>query len=101
MKKAILLAAAVACTPCIDWTRFSGIVKAVNLKSSTVTIQLKGGDLVTIPVDFQVSLQEKHDELRALKDLKLDETVTLLRVPRDAPPAVPEDTTGMAQPEKR
>jgi hypothetical protein len=98
MKKAILLAAVVACTPCIEWTRFSGIVKAVNLKSSTVTIQLKGGDLVTIPVDYQVRLHEKRDELRGLKDLVLDEKVTLLRVPSDPLPPSTEDTTGMAQP---
>ena len=99
MKRTILLGAVITCAACIDWTRFVGTVKAVNLKSSTVTIQLKGGDLVTIPVDYQVKLQEKDGELRGLKNLVLDEKVTLLRVP--AEPPAPEDMTGMAQPEKR
>jgi hypothetical protein len=84
---------------CLDWTRLTGSVKAINLKNGTVTIQNRDGDLLTIPVDYQVKIVERHGEIRELKTLALDEKVTLLRVLADAPP--PEDMTGMAQPEKR
>lgn len=93
--KAIVLAAAV-CIPCVEWTRLSGTVKGINLKASTITIQNRDGDLMTIPVDYQVTMMEKHDEMRSLKTVHLDEKVTLLRVPADAPV---EDTSGMAPPE--
>lgn len=79
MKKWIL-AVAIVCSTCIDWTRLAGTVKAINLKDSTVTIQNKDGDLVTIPVDYQVKITEKHGELRSLSNLQLDEKVTLIRI---------------------
>ncbi len=94
--KTILLAAAV-CVPCVEWTRLSGTVKGINLKSSTVTIQNRDEDLLTIPIDYQVTMMEKHQELRSLKTLHLDEKITLLRVPAEAPI---EDTSGMAPPER-
>lgn len=78
--KNLLLAAAVVCLPCIDWTRLSGTVKAINLKDSNVTIQNRDGDLITIPVDYQVKITEKHDEIRSLTNLHLDEKITLIRI---------------------
>jgi len=84
--KHLLLAAAVICSPCIDWTRFSGTVKAVNLKDSTVTIQNKDGDLITIPIDYQTKITERRGELKGLAALELDEKVTLIRRPSVEPP---------------
>ncbi len=78
--KHLLIAAVVACTPCIDWTRLAGTVKAINLKESSVTIQNRDGDLLTIPVDYQIKITEKHGELRSLANLQLDEKVTLIRI---------------------
>ncbi len=78
--KHLIIAAAIACSPCIDWTRLSGTVKAINLKESTVTIQNRDGDLMTIPVDYQVKMTEKHDEMRTIHNLKLDEKITLIRI---------------------
>lgn len=85
-----------ACVACVQWTRLTGKVKGINLKDSTVTIMDRDGDLLTIPVDYQIKLIEKHDEARDLKHLELDEKITLIRTPQDMPV---EDTTGMAQPE--
>lgn len=94
--KARALALVAATCACVEWTRFTGNVKAINLKASTVTIQIKGGDLVTIPVDYQVKVTEGKGELRSLKDLQLDEKVTLLRVPADKPQ---DDTEGLVPPQ--
>lgn len=93
--KSMLLAAAV-CLPCVEWTRLSGKVKGINLKDSTVTIQDRDGDLLTVPVDYQVKLIERHEEMRDLKHLVLDEKITLTRTPMEKPQ---EDMTGMAAPE--
>ena len=82
----------VACTACVSWTRLTGRVKGINLKDSTVTIQNKDGDLLTVPVDYQVKLIEKHDEARDLKHLDLDEKITLINTPSDKPPAVKDET---------
>lgn len=90
----ILIAA--ACVACLEWTRLAGTVKSVNLKDSTVTIQNRDGDLLTVPVDYQVSMIAKHDELRSLKSLKLDEKITLTRIQADKPR---EDSEGLAPPE--
>lgn len=92
--KPILIA--VACVACLEWTRLAGTVKSVNLKESTVTIQNRDGDLLTVPVDYQVTMIEKHDEMRSMKTLKLDEKITLTRIQADKPV---DDTSGMVQPE--
>ena len=91
---AVLIAA--ACAVCIDWTRLTGTVKAVNLKDSTVTIQNKEGDLLTVPVDYQVTMIEKHDEVRSLKTLHIDEKITLTRIQAEKPR---EDSEGLQPPE--
>lgn len=98
--KAIAVAAAV-CVPCVDWTRFTGYVKKVDLHLSTVTIQLKGGDkdIIIVPVDYQVKIESKGKQVQGLKDLSLDEPITLLRVPSDPAPSAVEDMSGMAPPE--
>jgi len=80
MKKLIL--SLLFCAVCVDWTRFRGTVKAINQKDSTVTILNKDGDLIVIPVDYQVKIEEKHGEQRGLLNLQLDEKVTLIRTPR-------------------
>lgn len=72
--------AAIVCTACIDWTRLAGQVKAINLKDSTVTIQNRDGDLLTVPVDYQIKITEKHGELKSLTSLQLDEKITLIRI---------------------
>jgi hypothetical protein len=96
IKKLALLAVAAACAQCVEWTRFSGTVKVINLKNNTLTLQEKNGDLLYVPIDYQIKILEKGDELRALKDLKLDDKVTLIKVQADAPA---EDTAGLAAPE--
>lgn len=77
MKQWIL--AAVICSACIDWTRFSGTVKGINLKDSSITIQNKDGDLITIPIDYQVKITERRGELRGIASLELDEKIVLIR----------------------
>ncbi len=96
MKIKTVLLAAVVCSVCIDWTRLSGTVKSVNLKDSTVTIQNREGDLLTIPVDYQVSILEKHGEIRGLKTLHIDEKITLTRIQAEKPR---EDSEGLQPPE--
>jgi len=93
--KTVILAAAV-CVPCVEWTRLSGKVKAINLRDSTVTIQNNDGDLLTVPVDYQVKVMEKHDELRGLKNLALDEKIILLRTLQEKPA---DDSAGLQPPE--
>lgn len=90
-----LWVAVIACV-CLEWTRLSGVVKAINLRDSTVTIQNRDGDLLTVPVDYQVKVIEKKGELRALKDLALDEKIILTRVVSEKPK---EDAEGLQQPE--
>ena len=77
--------AVAACVACIDWTRLSGVVKAINLKDSTVTIQMKDGAILTVPVDYQVKITERHGEMRGMKNLELDEKITLIRIPAAQP----------------
>ena len=80
---------------CVEWVRFTGTVKAINMKVSSVTIQNRDGDLVMVPIDYQVKIMDKGGDLRSLKDLQLDQKVTLLRVPSEPAPEEP----GLALPE--
>jgi hypothetical protein len=98
MKSKLILAAVVACS-CLEWTRLSGTVKSVNLKASTVTLETREGDLFTVPIDkWQDQIKRKNDELVGiqLKDLKLDEKITITRTETDPPK---DDTEGLAPPE--
>jgi hypothetical protein len=96
MKIITALLVAAACVPCLEWTRLTGTVKIVNLRDSTVTIQNRDGDLLTVPIDYQIKMVEKHGETRELKGLSLDEKITLIRVQAARPV---EDNEGMAPPE--
>ncbi len=86
--KHVILAAALTCSLCIDWTRLSGTVKAINLKDSTVTIQMNDKAILTIPVDYQVKITENHGEMRGISTLHLDDKITLIRIPAPEPPKV-------------
>lgn len=94
MRKSIIVLT--ACAMCLDWTRLKGTVKAVNLRDSTVTLENRDGDLMIVPVDYQVKLIEKNDEMRDLRHLVLDEKITLIKTPQEKPI---DDTSGMAPPE--
>jgi hypothetical protein len=76
----------------VEWARFKGTVKEVNLKERTVKLQNKDGDLFTVPVDFQVKIVDKKNVLRELKDLELDDPVTLIKVISEKPK---EDSEGL------
>ncbi len=80
-----LTAVALASCLCLGWTRLSGKVKIINLRDSSVTIMTRDGDLLTIPYDYQVKIFEKHGEMRELKNLALDEKITLINTPADKP----------------
>lgn len=96
MKTKRLIFTLVVCVTCLEWTRLTGTVKGINLKDQTVTIQNRDGDLLTVPVDYQVTMIEKHDEIRSLKTLHLDEKITLTRVLAEKPH---DDTEGLVPPE--
>lgn len=81
----ILAAAVVACSPGVEWTRLKGRVKAVNLKSHSLTIENKDGDLLTIPIDYQVKMMDKAGVLHVLKDIQLDDKLILTRTPEEQP----------------
>jgi len=91
MKRIFVLLAVAAL--CVDWVRFTGKVKAINLKTSTLTIQNADGDLLTVPIDYQVKIADKGGDLRGLKDLQLNQKVTLTRTLSEAPV---EETEGLA-----
>ena len=72
------------CVQCADiqWSRLRGTVRAIDHKASKLTIQNSEGDLFTIPVTADVHIAEgKTDSQLALKDLHLDEKVTLTLIP--------------------
>ncbi len=87
MKRYLYLLAACAC---IQWTRLSGTVKGINLKDMTLTLQ-DHGDVLTVPIDYQVKITARHGDLVDLKKLSLDEKVTLINTPSDKPKDVPDD----------
>lgn len=78
----VLLTAAVVCAPAVDWTRFQGTVKSINLKAQTLTLAESSGDLFTIPIDYQVKIIEKK-AIKRLVDIELDAKVTLVRTPAE------------------
>ena len=92
-----LIAAACAC---LEWTRLTGIVKGINLKDSILTLENREGDLLAVPVDWQVQIREKDKDtyVASLKDLKLNEKVTLTRIVSDKPLPAAEDTGAMTVP---
>lgn len=87
----VLLAAALTCAPAVEWTRFQGTVKSINLKTQALTLADKSGDLFTVPIDYQVKIIQKN-AVKRLQDIALDDRVTLIKTPAD--PAF-DDTTGL------
>lgn len=84
MKK--LWMVAMVCAMCIDWTRIRGTVKNINQKTKTVAIQNRDGDVLTVPIDEDVKIVlGKADEV-TFKDIKLDQRVTLIRIPTEPKP---------------
>ena len=70
----------------VEWTRFKGTVKAINLKASTITIQNSDGDVFTVPIDYQVLITDtKRKAPHVLKDIQLNDKVTLIKVISDKP----------------
>ena len=63
------------------WSRFKGTVKAINGKTSTVTIQNGEGDLITVKVDNDVILGRGKEEIK-LSDVKIDDKLILIFVPK-------------------
>jgi len=76
-----VLIGAVAVQADVLWSRFKGQVKGVNGKTSLLTIQNKEGDLLTVKIDSDVLVMKGKDEIK-LKDVSIDDQVTLLYLPR-------------------
>lgn len=80
----------------VEWTRLRGTVKAINLKSSSLTIQNGDGDLISVPIDYQVKILEKRGDITTLGRLQLDQKVMLIRIPIEKPK---EELEGLVPPE--
>ncbi len=78
----LVLAATIVCQPSVEWTRFKGTVKGINLKTQTLTLSDPDGDLLSVPIDHQVKIWEKKVQKR-LQDVELDSKVTLIKTPAD------------------
>jgi Cu/Ag efflux protein CusF len=91
--KPFLLAVAVAavCAQEVQWTRFRGVVKGLDLKANRVTIQNGERDLVTIQVTDDVKVQRGKDDVK-LGDIRLDDKVVLVHIPTDKPKEPKEET---------
>ena len=84
-----------ACS-CIEWTRFEGEVKWVDVSASKLTLETRMGAFV-IPLDPQVQVTNKHGEIVSdISKLALNERVTLEHLTRSK---MIDDTQGMALPE--
>ena len=75
----------------VEWTRFKGTVKALDQKAKKVTLANKDGDIFTVLVDNDVIVVVGKEE-RQLKDVGLDDKVTLLRIPKADPPKEQEES---------
>lgn len=64
----------------VQWTRFKGIVKALDLDKSRVTMMDDAGDLIGVPVDGNVRIFLGKDQV-ALDKLKLDDKIQLQYIP--------------------
>ena len=67
----------------VTWTRLNGKVKGINGKTSQITIQNKEDDLLTVKVDSDVTIIRDKAQI-ALKDISIDDKVTLMYLPRPA-----------------
>jgi Cu/Ag efflux protein CusF len=64
----------------VQWTRFRGTVKALDLDKGRVTIQDESGDLLGIPVDANVRIFEGKDQV-SIDKLQLDAKIQLQYIP--------------------
>lgn len=77
----------------VQWTRLKGIVRSMDHKAQKVTIQNADGDLFTVTVTPDVHISDgKTDAQLMLKDIHLDEKVTLISIPEPDKPIVKEET---------
>jgi hypothetical protein len=86
----------------VQWSRLNGTVKGINGKRSEITVQNKEGDLLTITVTDDVSIVRKKDVVK-LKDVAIDDRVTLVNIPKAPAPKEGEDEnayTGRPLPNK-
>lgn len=85
----------------VSWTRFRGKVKAINYKTSTITLD-SGGDLVTIKVDDDVNILSGKTAVK-LSDVGIDDKVTLIYAPKAPAPKDPDEPSpgGVYPPLKR
>jgi len=67
----------------VSWTRLNGKVKGINGKTSQITIQNKEDDLLTVKVDSDVTIIRDKAQV-TLKDITIDDKVTLMYLPRPA-----------------
>jgi hypothetical protein len=76
----------------VQWSRFKGTVKSVNGKTSTVTIQNREGDLLTVAIteDVQIFVGK---EVKQLREVSIDEKVTLVYSPKAPIPKDPDEPT--------
>lgn len=91
----LVTAIVVVCTPCIDWTRMKGTVTGINMHAYTMTLRDHDGNIFTVPIDYQVQIIDSKNVAHVLKDVRLDDKVTLIHILTDKPP---EDTEGLVPP---
>ena len=98
----LLFLVAMANASDVNWTRFTGKVKSIDLKSSKITIQNAEGDLITVKFDDDVMLYQGKTS-KVLSDIGMDEKVTLVYMPRPPKPkeAGEEPSGGFYPPLKR
>jgi hypothetical protein len=84
----LVLAATVCRASEVQWTRFRGKVKAVNYKTSTLTLD-SGGDLVTVKLDDDVMILEGKEAVQP-SGVLIDDKVTLIYAPKAAAPKDPD-----------
>jgi len=76
-----LLIGSTAALADVQWTRLSGKVKGINGRTSQITIQNKEDDLLTVKVDSDVTIIRDKAQI-ALKDISIDDKVTLMYLPK-------------------
>lgn len=75
------------------WSRFTGKVKALNYKSGLITFQTDSGDIFSVKADKDIVIVVGKEE-RALPDVRIDDKITLLNIPKADVPAPAEDAPG-------
>ena len=86
----LLLLASFSSASNVEWTRFKGKVKATNGKTQSITIQNAEQDLITIKVDLDVQIIKDKEEVN-LREVQIDDKVTLLYQPKAPAPKDPDE----------